>query len=185
MVFHGSLDDSKFLQVSWTLLSILADFVNAVVWIASTRPLISNSFRPFFNPTVTVPRAPNKIGIKVTFMFHNFLKFPIKVAVLIFLFTFFLFFSVVSRGGKVHNFASSLFFLLIIIRSGCLAKIRSKSLWSLCVSFTRTATGLSMYHLFVWLNLNFLYNSQWITLPTLSCIVLYSFYANLLHSLIM
>ena len=32
---------------------------------------------------------------------------------------------------------------------------------------------------------NFLYISQWITLPTQSCLVLYSFCANLLHSLIL
>ena len=32
---------------------------------------------------------------------------------------------------------------------------------------------------------NFLHISQWITLPTQSCLVLYSFCANLLHSLIM
>ena len=42
-----------------------------------------------------------------------------------------------------------------------------------------------MYHLFVWSNLNFLHISQWITLPTQSCLVFYSFCANLLHSLIM
>ena len=45
--------------------------------------------------------------------------------------------------------------------------------------------GLCMYHLFVWSYLNFLHISKWITLPTQSCLVLYSFCANLLHSLIM
>ena len=74
------------------------------------------------------------------------------------------------------------FFLLIIIRSGLLAGIRwsvcmSKSHRSLCVSFCRTVAGLCIYHLLVWSSLNFL--------PTQSCLVLYSFYANLLHSLIM
>ena len=53
------------------------------------------------------------------------------------------------------------------------------------MSFSRTDAGLSVYHLFVWSNLNFLYNSQRITLPTQSCLVLYSFCTNLLHSLIM
>ena len=33
MVFHWSLSDSKFPQVSRTLLSILADLNNAVVWV--------------------------------------------------------------------------------------------------------------------------------------------------------
>ena len=45
-------------------------------------------------------------------------------------------------------------------------------------------SGLCIYHLFIWSNLNFLYNSQWITLPKQSCLALYSFCANLLHSLI-
>ena len=79
-------------------------------------------------------------------------------------------------------------FLLIIIKSGLLAEIRwsvcmPKSYRSLCVSFSRTGAGLCIYHLFVWSN--FLHISQWITLPTQSCLVLYSFCANLLHSLIM
>ena len=50
--------------------------------------------------------------------------------------------------------------------------------------FSRTAAGWCIYHLFVSSNLNFLHISQWITLPTQSCLVLYSFCANLLHSLI-
>ena len=83
-----------------------------------------------------------------------------------------------------------LFFLLIIIRSGLLAGIRwsacmLKSHRCLCVSFSRTSAGLCIYHLFVWSNLNFLHISQWITLPTQSCLALYSFCANLLHSLIL
>ena len=56
---------------------------------------------------------------------------------------------------------------------------------SLCVSFFRAGVGLCIYHLLAWSNLNFLHISQWITLPTQSCIALYSFYANLLHPLIM
>ena len=38
MVFHWRLSDNKSRQVSWTLLSILADLTNAVVWTISTRP---------------------------------------------------------------------------------------------------------------------------------------------------
>ena len=58
----------------------------------------------------------------------------------------------------------------------------SKSHRSLCVSFSRTGAGLCIYHLLAWSNLNFLHKSQWITLPTQSCLALYSFCANLLHS---
>ena len=53
----------------------------------------------------------------------------------------------------------------------------SKSHRSLCVSFSTTAAGLSIYHFFVWSNLNFLHISQWITLPTQSFVVLYYFCA--------
>ena len=53
------------------------------------------------------------------------------------------------------------------------------------MSFSRTGAELGKYYLFVWSHLNFLHISKWITLPTQSCLALYSFYANLLHSLIM
>ena len=99
----------------------------------------------------------------------------------------------VSRDSQVHNFAislsffSSFSFLLIIIRFGLLAEIR----WSVCKSktvsvlFSRTGARSCIYHLFVWLNLNVSHISQWINLLTQSCLVLYSFGINLLHSLIM
>ena len=62
-------------------------------------------------------------------MFHSFFQFPRKVDVLILLFIFFQFYSVVCRDSKVDYFASSLFFLLIIIKSGLLAGIR----WSVII----------------------------------------------------
>ena len=99
-------------------------------------------------------------------MWHSFFQFSSKVKVLIFLFTLFQFYSVVSQDSKIHNSASSLFFfffLLIITRSGRLAVIWwsvciSKSQRSLCVAFSRTDSGLSIYHLFVWPNFNFWHN---------------------------
>ena len=112
MVFHWSLSDSKSPQVSRTRLSILAVLSNAVVWIVSTRPPTSKSSRPFNNPLVTVPNAPITIGTIVTFMFHIFFKFSIKVKVLILLFTFLRIYSVVRRDSKVNNFADSLFFFV-------------------------------------------------------------------------
>ena len=189
MVFHWSISDSKSPQVPGTFLSILADLNNVVVWIVSTHSPTSKSSSLFYNPLMTIAKAPIMISIIVTFMFHSFFQYSSKVEVLILLFTFFQFYSVVSWDSKVHNFANSLFFWLITIRSGLLAEIMwsvcmSKSYWSLCVSFCRTVAGLCIYHLFVWSNLNFLHISQWITLPTQSCLVLYYFCANLLHSLI-
>ena len=58
MVFHWSLSDSKSPQVSRTLLSILADLNNAVVWIVSTWPPTSKSSSLFNNTLITVPKAP-------------------------------------------------------------------------------------------------------------------------------
>ena len=155
----------------------------------STRPPTSKSSNPFSNPFVTVSKAPITIGIIVTCMFHSFFNSLARPRYLSFFsnsFSFILW----SAGTAKSTILQVLFFLLIIIRSGLLAKIRwsvcmSKSHRSLCVLFSRTGAGLCIYHLFVWSNLNFLPISQWITLPTQSCHVLYSFCATLLHSLIM
>ena len=78
MVFHCSLSDSKSLQVCWTLLTILADVSNVIVWMVSTRPLIFKSSCYFINLLVTVPRAPITTGIMVTFMFHIFFNFLVR-----------------------------------------------------------------------------------------------------------
>ena len=104
--FNWRLNDSKTPQVSRTLLSILAVLNNAAVWMVSTRPPSSKS--SFNNPLVSVPKAPITIGIIVTFMFYSlFFLFSSKVEVLILRFTFFQFYSVVSRDNKIYNFASS------------------------------------------------------------------------------
>ena len=136
MVCRWCLSNSKSPQVSRTLLSILAVLNNAVVWMVSTRPPTSKSSSPFSNPLVTVPNALITVGIIVTCMFHSIFQFPSKVEVLILLFTFFQFYSVVSRDSKIDYFASSLFFFLfffffflIIIKSDLLAEIR----WSVCM----------------------------------------------------
>ena len=110
MLSHWSLSDNKSPQVSKTLLSILADHKNAVVWMVSTHPLISKSSSLYTNPFVTVPRASIIIDIIATFMFHSFFQIPSNVEVFIPLFTFFQFHSVVCRDSKVHNFTSSGFF---------------------------------------------------------------------------
>ena len=150
----------------------------------STHPPTSKFSSPFSYSTKSTNHNLYNCHLHVPYFF----QFPSKVEVLILLFTFFQFYFVVSQDSKVHNFVSSLFLLLIIIRSVLLAEIRwsvcmSKSHRSLCVSFSRTSAGLCIYHLFEWWNLNFLHISQGITLPTHSCLVLYSFCANLLHSL--
>ena len=72
VVFHWSLSDRKSPQVSWTLLSILADLNYTVLWMVYTRPLFSKSSNPCTNPLMTVPSDPITSGITVTFMFHIF-----------------------------------------------------------------------------------------------------------------
>ena len=109
MVPPCSLRDSKSLQVCWTFLSILADINKAVVFMFSTRPIFSS---PYINSLVTVPSASIIIGITVTFMFLSFFQFSCKVKVFILLYTFFQYYSMVSRYSKVHNSAISLFCLL-------------------------------------------------------------------------
>ena len=74
MVFYWSGSNSKFPQVSWTLLSFLVDLSDPVGWMVSTRPLISMSSIPFINPLVTILNAPITNGITVTFMFNRFFK---------------------------------------------------------------------------------------------------------------
>ena len=155
----------------------------------STRPLISKSSSSFINPLVTAPKAPITIGIIVTFMFLRFFNFLARSKYLSFFSLSFNFIQCFAGTAKM-TVLQILFLSLIIIRSGLLAEIRwsvciSKSHRSLCVLFSRTAAELCIYHLFVGSNLKILHDSQWIILPTQSCLVLYSFCANLLLSLIM
>ena len=185
MVFHWSLSDSKFLQVSRPLLSILVNLNNVVVWIVSTHPFISTSSSSSTNPLVTVPSASFTIGITVTFMSHSFFSSLAKSCYLSF---FSLSFSFILCSAETAK--STIRQVLSFYWSGRLAKIR----WSICisdsqrilsVSFFTTNSVLYIFHLFVWSNLNFLPNSQWITYPAQLYPVLYSLGANLLHSLIM
>ena len=88
MVLHWSPSDSKSPQVSRTLLGILADLNNAIVWMVSICPLIPTSSSPCITPLMTVPSAPITIGITVAFMFQSFFQFLSKVQVFIPLFAF-------------------------------------------------------------------------------------------------
>ena len=157
----------------------------------STRPPTSKSSLPFDNPLVTVPKAPITIGIIVTFTLHCFFHSLARSRYLSFFFHILSVLFCGQQGQQCWQFCKFSFFLwLINIRSCFLAEIRwsvcmSKSHRSLYVSFSRTGARLCIYHLFVWSNFNFLHISQWITLPIQSCLVLYSFCANWLHSLIM
>ena len=137
-----------------------------------------------------MPKAPITIRIIVNFIFHSFFFNSQASSRYISFFSHSFSFILWSAGTAKSSILQILSFLLIIISSCLLAEIRwpvcmSKPSWSLCVSFSWTGYCLCIYHLFVWSNWNFLHIFQLIILPTQLCLVLYSFCANLLHSLIM
>ena len=72
MVFSWKLSGSKSPQVSRTLLSILANLNNAVIWMVFARSLISNSSSPLIKPFEIIQSAPITINITISLMFHNF-----------------------------------------------------------------------------------------------------------------
>ena len=132
MFFHWSLSDSKSPQVSRTLLSILAVFNNAVVWMVSIRPPTPKSSRPFNNPLVTVPKAPITIGTIVTFMFPSFFNPLVRSLYLSFFsqsFSFILWPAGTAKSTILQILSFFFSSWLIIIRSDLLVEVR----WSVCM----------------------------------------------------
>ena len=113
MVFHWSLSDSKSPQVFRTLLSILAVFNNAVVWMVSAR-LSTKSSRPFNKSFSYRCKGTNHNWYNCHLHVPLFIQFSSKVEVLISIFTFFQSYSVVCRDSKVDNFADFLFFFFFV-----------------------------------------------------------------------
>ena len=128
MVFHWSLSDSKFLQVSRTHLRILAVLNNAVVWIVSSSQPTCKSSRPFNNPLVIAPNAPISIATIVIFMFKSFFNSLAWSRYLSF-FSISLRIILCSGGTAKSTILQIIFLLLIIITSGLLAVIS----WSICL----------------------------------------------------
>ena len=162
MVSHWNLSDSKSPQVSVTLLNILANLNNAVVWMVSVCPLIFMSSSPFTNLLGIVPSVPITIGIIVTLMFHSFFSSLARSRYLSLYFLLILIFGLLWQQSPLF---SRFFFWLTITRSSHLAEIRwsvciSKSQRNLCISYSRTDSRLCICYLFIWSNLNFLHNSQ-------------------------
>ena len=145
MVFRLSMSGRKSPQVSRTLLSILADLNNAVVWMDSTCSLISIASSPCTSPLVTVPSTPITTGISVTFMFHSFFSVLWQGLGIYLSFAFYPFYPVAkSIIREVH------FFLLTISRFSLLTEIR----WSVCISYY-----YNYYHCF--LRVFFYTNVSW------------------------
>ena len=112
MVFHRSLSSSKPPQVSRTLLSILADLNNAVVWMVFARPLISKSASPCTNPLITVQRAPITIGTPPLLSYSTVFSIPYQSPDIYLSFTFIQFYPVVRWDSKISKFCKFSFFIL-------------------------------------------------------------------------
>ena len=111
MIFHWSLNDSKSPQVFRTLLSILTDLNNTVVWMVSARSPISNSSSPLNKYLGIIPSAPLTIGTTVIFMLHSFLVLMQGTS---FLFRFLWFSLCGPPGPQSLPYSRFSFFLLII-----------------------------------------------------------------------
>ena len=154
-----------------TLISILAEFNCAVVWMVSILHLISSSVCLFSRSLGTIRKALVTISITVTFSF----------------------FSCLARS--MYLFVFSVFFLsmlyLLVINTRCVLLVGvwqsvcvSKPQRISCISFSWRDSGLCIYHLSAWSNFNLLLNFLRITFLTQSRLVLYSFWASSLHFLI-
>ena len=98
MVFHWSLSDSKSPQVSRTLLSILTDSNNAILWMVLIHPPNSNSFNSLSWFLEIVLSMPITLGITITLMFQSFLSSLASSKYLSLFLLSFIFFTLWSTG---------------------------------------------------------------------------------------
>ena len=119
MVFHWNLSGCKSPQVSGTLLSILAVFNNAEVWMVSTCLRTSLSSRPFNNPLITMLRT--LLDTIFTLIYHSFFNSQARSRYLSFFSLSFSF--ILSSAGRAKPTILQCF-LFIIIRSGLQAEFR-------------------------------------------------------------
>ena len=133
IVFHWSLSDRKFSQVSRTLLSILADLNNVVVWMVLILPSISNSCRPLSKSLGTVPSALITIGIIIALMFYTL---RISLARSKFL-SFFLVFSFCFHSFAFFSFLRGIFCCqLSLVIERCWVKLSIPvSIWQSAILF--------------------------------------------------
>ena len=109
MVFNWNLSDSKSLQVSRTLFSILVDLSITVIWMVLVCPSISSSSSPLTKSLRTVLSAPIIIVITLTFItFFSFLARSKYLSI------FFVFHSVVCQDSKVHDSTGSFFVVVVV-----------------------------------------------------------------------
>ena len=149
-----------------------------------TRPLISESSSPIINPLVTY--QVHQIQLVSPSLLCSMVFFTSLARSRHFLFTFLkesekkvssvlpcdhleqslfvLFCFTITWQSPQSSFFLLSLGLVVWLRLGFL--FVSKSQRSLWVSFSRTNSGLCIYHFFVCSNLKFLHNSAWITSPT-------------------
>ena len=129
MVFHGSLIDSTSPQVSRTLLSILADLNNAVVWMVSTRALISESSGPcknllWLHRVHQLQLVSPSLSRSIVFFNSQARSTHLSLSSILFSFTLWLAGTTKSNIRQVFLLLLLLLLLLTITRSGLLAEIR-------------------------------------------------------------
>ena len=149
-------------------------------------PLISPSFSLFSKPLGTVPSAPTTIGNTLNII--GFFFRSLARSKYLFLFSL----SFISLGDPLKwqnplddKFVCFFFFgggLLINAKSGLRAEILLVS--QNFKEFYASHSGLCIQHLAVWSNFNVLHSSQRITFTAEFCLVLHSFCASLLKSII-
>ena len=106
-IFPLSLSDSKFIQLSRTLLSVLVKIRSAVVCTISILPQISNFPTLFSKFMEILPRAPTTIGIAITFMFNSFFSSLARFRNLSVVLLSFIFIPWVGWNGKIYWMTNS------------------------------------------------------------------------------
>ena len=168
MVFHSSLCDSKSPQAYKTLLSILADLNDAVVWTVYGLLPISKSSSSFTNPFRIVTGDPIAVGTANTFMFYRIFS-SLARSKYLYLFLLSLIFSLWS--AETAKFSKLNFYVnyLIILSSGrdSVIYFNLNIPQNLCVSFSRTYFGLCIkFHFFAQFPVGHFSH------PVVSCIIL-------------
>ena len=171
------LTELSLLHISNTFLNILAVPNNAVFCITPTLDVIPSFSIHLSNPLVTLPRPPITTETISTFLsFHNL---PISLFSSWYFFTF-----LFPSSLLLHQPVQQYLWLSIAIMSCLLASI-TLSHWTLISftsSFSTNPSGTCSYHFSICSNPFFLQISQWNFFATLSCYLLYSFWANFSHS---
>ena len=107
-----SFRDNTSPHVSRTLLSILTDLNNDVIWMVSILPPMPNSSSSFSKPLGSVQSAPSTIDIILTLIFHSFFSSLARSKYLSTFFTFFIFlYDSLKRQNLLDSKFSSFFFI--------------------------------------------------------------------------